>query len=84
MSEHGVGEAREGHFFSGFEGVEEGLELSRVRMVGDVAGVVRCFLPDLARRDGSYDFVLGGDQENGQPTVRVIDDFIPPRVSPAP
>jgi len=49
----------------------------------DIAGVVRCFLPDLTRGDGSYDFVLGGDQENGQPTVRVIDDFIPPRVSPA-
>jgi hypothetical protein len=51
---------------------------------GDIEGVVRCFLPDLSRRDGSYDFVLGGDQENGQPTVRVIDDFIPARVSPAP
>ncbi|MDX1944949.1 MAG: hypothetical protein SFU86_06045 [Pirellulaceae bacterium] len=50
----------------------------------DIAGSVRCFLPDLSRRDGSYDFVLGGDQENGQPTVRVIDDFVPPRTAARP
>ena len=41
--------------------------------------VVRAFLPDLARGDGSYDLVLGVSRENGgQPVVRVIDDFIPP------
>jgi len=49
---------------------------------GDVDGVVRCFLPDLSRHDGSCDFVLVGDQENGQPAVRVIDDFIPPHIPP--
>lgn len=49
-------------------------------MVDDFRRIVRCFLPDLVRRDGSYDLVLGGDADNGgQPTVRVIDDFIPPR-----
>jgi hypothetical protein len=48
--------------------------------VQDFDDVVRCFLPDLTKHDGSYDLVLGGSQENsGQPTVRVIDDFIPPR-----
>ncbi|MBL8829376.1 MAG: hypothetical protein JNM18_20500, partial [Planctomycetaceae bacterium] len=42
--------------------------------------IVRCFLPDLNKHDGSYDLVLGGDSENGgQPTVRVIDDFVPAR-----
>ena len=34
-----VGEARERHFFSGTERVEEGLELRLVRMIGDVARV---------------------------------------------
>ncbi len=48
--------------------------------VQDFDDIVHCFLPDLTRHDGSYDLVLGGSQENGgQPTVRVIDDFIPPR-----
>jgi hypothetical protein len=43
----------------------------------DFSRIVRCFLPDLNKHDGSYDLVLGGDSENGgQPTVRVIDDFI--------
>jgi hypothetical protein len=43
-------------------------------------GVVRTFLPDLERRDGSWDLVLGGPTENGgSTTVRVIDDFVPPR-----
>jgi hypothetical protein len=46
----------------------------------DIEGVVRCFLPDLIRQDGSYDFVLGGAQERGGPQVRVIEDFIPPRI----
>jgi hypothetical protein len=55
------------------------VELGSGGKLTDFDGVVRCFLPDLARRDGSYDFVLGGNQELGQPTVRVIDDFIPPR-----
>ena len=45
----------------------------------DFDEIVRCFLPDLTRHDGSYDLVLGGSQDNGGPrTVRVIDDFIPP------
>jgi hypothetical protein len=48
--------------------------------VQDFDDIVRCFLPDMTKHDGSYDLVLGGSQENGgQPTVRVIDDFIPPR-----
>ena len=48
--------------------------------VKDFDRVVRCFLPDLSKRDGSYDFVLGGSQDNGgQPTVRVIEDFVPQR-----
>lgn len=43
----------------------------------DFDGIVRCFLPDLKNCDGSYDLVLGGDSENGgQPTVRVVDDFV--------
>lgn len=45
--------------------------------VRDFTGIVRCFLPDLKTHDGSYDLVLGGDSDNGgQPTVRVIDDFV--------
>lgn len=48
--------------------------------VRDFNRIVRCFLPDLNRRDGSYDLVLGGDSDNGgQPTVRVIDDFVAPK-----
>jgi hypothetical protein len=48
--------------------------------VQDFDDIVHCFLPDLTKHDGSYDLVLGGSQENGgQTTVRVIDDFIPPR-----
>lgn len=44
----------------------------------DFRGIVRCLLPDLRNHDGSYDLVLGGDSDNGgQPTVRVIDNFIP-------
>jgi len=35
----GVGEAGEGHFFSGVQGVEEGLELGLVWVIGNVAGV---------------------------------------------
>jgi len=45
--------------------------------VQDFSRIVRCFLPDLKKHDGSYDLVLGGDSDNGgQPTVRVIDDFV--------
>jgi hypothetical protein len=44
----------------------------------DFAGIVRCFLPDLGNKDGSYDFVLGYGQSTVQPFVRVITDFIPP------
>lgn len=41
--------------------------------------VVRCFLPDLTRRDGSCDLILGASPDNGGlPIVRVIDDFVPP------
>lgn len=51
----------------------------KVGAVKEFNRVVRCFLPDLNKHDGSYDLVLGGDTENGgQPTVRVIDDFIAP------
>jgi hypothetical protein len=46
----------------------------------DFERIVRCFLPDLTKGDGSYDLVLGSDQDNGgQPFVRVIEDFVPPR-----
>ena len=44
----------------------------------DFEGIVRCFLPDLKNKDGSYDFVLGYSQSTVQPFVRVIADFIPP------
>ena len=44
----------------------------------DFRGVVRCFLPDLAKRDGSYDFILGYGQQSVEPFVRVVTDFIPP------
>jgi hypothetical protein len=44
----------------------------------DFRGIVRCFLPDLTRRDGSYDFILGYGQQNVEPFVRVVTDFIPP------
>ena len=48
----------------------------------DYNGIVRCFLPDLRKQDGSFDLVLGGSLDNGgQSTVRVIDDFIEPRGS---
>lgn len=50
----------------------------KVGLVKDFSHIVRCFLPDLNKQDGSYDLVLGGDSDNGgQPTVRVIDDFVP-------
>ncbi|QDU26609.1 hypothetical protein ETAA8_16890 [Anatilimnocola aggregata] len=50
----------------------------KVGQVKDFNRIVRCFLPDLNKHDGSYDLVLGGDSDNGgQPTVRVIDDFVP-------
>lgn len=45
----------------------------------DFKGIVRCFLPDQQRRDGSYDFVLGYSQQTVQPYVRVIPDFILPQ-----
>jgi hypothetical protein len=46
----------------------------------DFNRIVRCFLPDLRKHDGSYDLILGGSTDNGgQPTVRDIDDFIPAR-----
>lgn len=40
--------------------------------------IVRCFLPDLRQKDGSYDFVLGGRHQGDDPSVRFIRDFIPP------
>jgi len=43
--------------------------------------VARCFMPDLAKKGGSYDFVLGGKHRNAQPTVRVLEDFIPGRTA---
>ncbi len=52
----------------------------KIGQVKDFNRIVRCFLPDLNKHDGSYDLVLGGDSDNGgQPTVRVIDDFVPAR-----
>ena len=54
--------------------------LDKPSSVKDFRRIVRCFLPDLHRHDGSYDLVLGGDAENGgQPQVRIIDGFIPPQ-----
>ncbi len=45
----------------------------------DLHDVVKCFLPDLAKKDGSYDLILGANPDNGgQPVVRVIEDFIKP------
>lgn len=45
----------------------------------DLHDVVRCFLPDLAKKDGSYDLILGASPDNGGlPVVRVIEDFIKP------
>ena len=51
---------------------------NRTGLAREFNRIVRCFLPDLRNHDGSYDLVLGGDSDNGgQPTVRVIDDFVP-------
>ena len=44
----------------------------------DLDRIVRCFMPDLKRKDGSYDFVLGYSQSTVAPFVRVIADFISP------
>ena len=56
------------------------VNLDKEAKVSDFNRVVRCFLPDLNKHDGSYDLVLGGDSDNGgQPSVRIIDDFIPSR-----
>lgn len=41
----------------------------------DFKGIVRCFLPGL-NSDGTYDLVLGYGQQNVEPFVRVITDFI--------
>jgi len=41
--------------------------------------VVRCFMPDLLRRDGSYDFIIGGRHQGDDPSLRVIEDFVLPR-----
>jgi hypothetical protein len=38
-------------------------------------------MPDLRRRDGSIDLIIGWDSKTrsqAQPSVRVITDFIPP------
>lgn len=44
--------------------------------------IVRCFLADEKKRDGSYDLVLGSDQaDGGNSMVRVIDDFVPPQTA---
>ena len=45
----------------------------------DFDRIVRCFMPDLTKADGSYDFVLGYSQSTVAPFVRVITDFIAPR-----
>ncbi|HEV7404172.1 MAG TPA: hypothetical protein VGO11_14625 [Chthoniobacteraceae bacterium] len=39
--------------------------------------IVRCFLPDTVNHDGSFDLILGYGQQNVQPFIRVIRDFIP-------
>ncbi|WP_395716205.1 hypothetical protein [Prosthecobacter sp.] len=47
----------------------------------DLDNCVRCFMPDLRRRDGSIDLIIGWDSKTrsqAQPSVRVITDFIPP------
>jgi len=47
----------------------------------DLRNCVRCFMPDLKRKDGSIDFVIGWDSKDraqAKPFVRVIADFIPP------
>jgi len=47
----------------------------------DFERIIRCFLPDLTKQDGSFDLVLGSDKDNGgQSMVRVIEDFIPPQI----
>jgi len=48
----------------------------------DFKGIVRCFLPDDTNKDGSHDFILGYGQQNVEPYVRVITDFIPPAHKP--
>lgn len=47
----------------------------------DLRNCVRCFMPDLKRKDGSIDLVIGWDSKDAaqaKPFVRVITDFIPP------
>lgn len=56
-----------------------GVALEGDARLAEFDGIVQCFLPDLVRKDGSCDLVLGGAQENGGPSVRVLDDFDPPR-----
>ncbi len=46
----------------------------------DFKGIVRCFLPDQEKNDGSYDFILGYSQSTVQPFVRVITDFVSPTI----
>jgi len=55
------------------------ITLDAATRVDDFDRVVRCFMPDLARRDGSYDFILGSSHQKEQTSVRVIEDFILPR-----
>jgi len=57
------------HLAIAFEGKDGWRDLDRV---------VRCFMPDLKKRDGSYDFILGYSQSTVAPFVRVISDFISP------
>lgn len=78
-------------FYSVQVGTDGRLTVSpHLTVAGDKAGttrdferIVKGFLPDLTRSDGSYDLVLGGSQDNGgQPTVRLIEDFVPPGIRP--
>lgn len=55
------------------------IECGQVPGAAAFSDIVRCFLPDRTHDDGSYDLVLGGNLDNGgQPTVRVIEDFVRP------
>ena len=61
-----------------------GIECANSNDWQDIENCVRCFMPDLKRKDGSIDFIIGWDskdREQAKPFVRVIKDFIPPTTS---
>jgi hypothetical protein len=68
---------------TGAVGIEPHLEIKCADSTDwqDLTNCVRCFMPDLKRKDGSVDLVIGWDskdREQAKPFVRVIADFIPP------